>query len=123
MNKRFTTVELPTPNSWDIMSDGEYLSTYQTCPLLNDYNDKITNLEKVNKHLREENDKKSELIQKLTQENDRLITKTAETISKHQQKILNLIDTKINEYQQYAEYDTEKWYIGTELLKELKKRS
>lgn len=123
MNKRFATVELPTPNIWDIMSDGEYLSTHQTCPLLNDYNDKITNLEKVNKHLREENDKKSELIQKLTQENDRLITKTAETISKHQQKILNLIDTKINEYQQYAEYDTEKWYIGTELLKELKKRS
>lgn len=32
-----------------------------------------------------------------------------------------LIDDKIKEYQKYDGYDTEKYYIGTQLLKELKK--
>lgn len=36
MTKRFTTVELPKPNIWGIMHDGDYISTYEICHLLND---------------------------------------------------------------------------------------
>ena len=37
--KRYTTVELPKPNNWGIWYDGNYLSTYEVCHLLNEYVD------------------------------------------------------------------------------------
>ena len=37
------------------------------------------------------------------------------------QKVFDLIDVKIKEYQKYDGYDTEKYYIGTQLLNELKR--
>ena len=49
--KRFTTVELPSPNRWGIWYDGAYLSTYQVCTLLNEYVD----VKKENEQLRETN--------------------------------------------------------------------
>ena len=36
-------------------------------------------------------------------------------------QVIALIDDKIKEYKKYDGYDTEKFYIGTQLLKELKK--
>ena len=35
--------------------------------------------------------------------------------------VFDLIDEKIEEYKKYDGYDTEKYYIGTQLLKELKR--
>ena len=36
-------------------------------------------------------------------------------------KVFDLINEKIKEYQKYDGYDTEKYYIGTQLLNKLKK--
>ncbi len=51
-----------------------------------------------------------DLLNELNNENEQL-----------KQSFINLIDEKIKEYQKYDEYDTEKFYIGTQLLNELKK--
>ena len=53
------------------------------------------------------------VVRKLKEENEQL--------KQQVQNIHKLIDNKIKEYQKYDEYDTEKYYIGTQLLKELKK--
>ena len=65
--KRFTTVELPSPNRWGIWYDGAYLSTYQVCTLLNEYVDvkkeneqlkkRLIKLKEKNAELQEENEK------------------------------------------------------------------
>lgn len=36
-------------------------------------------------------------------------------------KVFDLVNEKIKEYQKYDEHDTEKYYIGTQLLNNLKK--
>lgn len=50
--KRYTTVELPKPNNWGIWYDGNYLSTYEACYLLNEQQDEIGQLEKSIEQLR-----------------------------------------------------------------------
>lgn len=53
------------------------------------------------------------LLNQLNDENEQLKQQLA--------NVDKLIDSKIKEYQKYDGYDTEKYYIGTQLLKELKK--
>ena len=43
-------------------------------------------------------------------------------LKQFQSSVFRLIDNKIKEYQKYDGYDTEKYYIGTQLLKELQKK-
>lgn len=54
--KRFTTVELPSPNRWGIWYDGAYLSTYQVCTLLNEYVDVKKENERLKAQLCKEDD-------------------------------------------------------------------
>ena len=76
----------------------------------------------------------SEQIKKLENENEQLkkqrydlysdiarLVDENEQLKQQVQDIYNLIDKKIEEYAKYDGYDTEKFYIGTQLLKDLKK--
>ena len=47
--------------------------------------------------------------------------KENEELKQFKKEVFDLINKKIDEYQEYDGYDTEKYYIGTQLLKELKK--
>lgn len=51
--KRYTTVELPKPNNWGIWYDGNYLSTYEVCHLLNEYVDAKKENEQLKNVIRE----------------------------------------------------------------------
>lgn len=116
------------------------------CSLINGLNDKSNRLEKENEGLNAKNKvlykeierlkiqnkdllysnaKNIELLEKeneqLKSDNNRLVNETAKIVAEHQKRVLDLIDEKIKEYQKYDGYDTEKYYIGIQLLNELKK--
>ena len=54
-----------------------------------------------------------DLMNQLNDENEQL--------KQFNEKVLKLLDEKIKEYKKYDGYDTESYYIGTGLLKELKR--
>lgn len=83
------------------------------CELLNDLNDENEQLKFENIELSVDNKELKCTNIELNNENEQL--------KQELQDIYKLIDKKIEEYAKYDGYDTEKFYIGTQLLKDLKK--
>lgn len=88
--------------------------------LLNELNDENEQLKSKNRGLQSE----LGIFKEDVTHSNLQINKLAEENEQLKQQLMDvdkLIDDKIREYQKYDEYDTEKFYIGTQLLKELKK--
>ena len=91
--KRFTTVELPSPNRGGIWYYGNYLHTYEVCHLLNEYVDAKKENEQLQSELSEkdiqldflkaENNHMSDLVnenKQLKESNERFSKTVAEQI-------------------------------------------
>ena len=76
-------------------------------------------LEKENEQLKRKNTKWILDYNGLNTEYECLKEET-EWLKKFKSKVIDLIDEKIKEYKEYDGVDTESYYIGTGLLKELK---
>ena len=63
--RRYTTVELHTPNPWGIFHNGKTLSTYEVCSELNDLAVENEKLKKQIECLREENTELNESLMEL----------------------------------------------------------
>ena len=86
------------------------LSVYDVVRLLNELYDENNELTENNEQLKFD---KQQLHMAMSRE-----------VVRHKEfkdKAFDLIDAKIKEYQKYDGYDTEKYYIGTQLLNELKR--
>ena len=138
--KRFNKVEVYL--SYEIFDNkaNEQLDVNKTVDLMNQLNDKNIELHIQNDFLKDENQHMRDLVN----ENEQLKQQLTDCKEKKQQMkeffmnsepvieqkklqkviyqtVINLIDEKIKEYKKYDGYDTEKYYIGTGTLKELKR--
>ena len=106
-------------NKYQIEYNGKYfahldvIDAQKIVNMLNEQHEVIEEIETTLDNMVTFKNKYRDKYKKIKKENEQLKQQLID--------VDKLIDDKIKEYQKYDEYDTEKYYIGTQLLKELKK--
>ena len=101
--------------------DNEEPITYKECvDLLNGQHEELQKRKKIIKQITKDYNELKQ-INTLCNERYRELADENEQLKQFKKEVFDLIDKKIDEYQKYDGYDTETYYIGTQLLKELKK--